>query len=138
MAQKSQLEEYITSRGHILTFIQNSIASLTLLKCTGVPSSTATAQHHGHLILKLWRQMFSRASMMSRYCRSNGKHKILSILFSLANTKSCRYANCSARFISAYMQGLSGADAAWANKQYHGHRTLPPDMAKAAKNRVRS
>ena len=49
---------------------------------------------------------------------------------------SCRYANRSARFISAYTQGLSGADAAWANKKYHGHHTLPPDMAKAAKNRV--
>ena len=37
-----------------------------------------------------------------------------------------RYANRSARFISAYDIGLSGAEAAWANKKYHGHRTLPP------------
>jgi hypothetical protein len=33
-----------------------------------------------------------------------------------------RYANRSARFISAYDIGP------WANKKYHGHRTLPPIM----------
>ena len=27
-----------------------------------------------------------------------------------------------------------GGNSTWANKQYHGHRTLPPDMAKVAKN----
>jgi len=27
-----------------------------------------------------------------------------------------------------YRKGLTGADAAWANRQYHGHRTLPPDI----------
>ncbi|KAG1781310.1 hypothetical protein EV702DRAFT_952436, partial [Suillus placidus] len=32
-----------------------------------------------------------------------------------------RYANRSARFISAYSQGLTGAQAAWANRKYHGH-----------------
>ncbi|KAJ7899617.1 hypothetical protein B0H14DRAFT_2331679 [Mycena olivaceomarginata] len=30
------------------------------------------------------------------------------------------------RFADAYFHGLNGADAAWANKKYHGHRTLPP------------
>ena len=39
------------------------------------------------------------------------------------------YANRAARFISAYDQSLSGPEAAWANRKYHGHRTLPPDMA---------
>jgi hypothetical protein len=39
------------------------------------------------------------------------------------------YANRAARFISAYGQGLSGPEAAWANRKYHGHRTLPPEMA---------
>jgi len=40
----------------------------------------------------------------------------------------CRFANQSAHFISAYRQGLSGAQAVWANKKYHGHYILPPDM----------
>jgi len=44
------------------------------------------------------------------------------------------YANRAARFISAYDQGLSGPEAAWANRKYHGHRTLPPEMATKVKN----
>ena len=44
-----------------------------------------------------------------------------------------RYANRSARFIHAYGEGLSGAQAAWANRKYHGHRTLPPDMVAQVK-----
>ena len=40
-----------------------------------------------------------------------------------------RYANRSARFIDAYAQGLSGPEVAWANRKYHGHRTLPPAIA---------
>lgn len=38
------------------------------------------------------------------------------------------YADHSARFIDAHSQGLSesGPEAAWANRKYHGHRTLPP------------
>ncbi|KAF8967159.1 hypothetical protein BDZ97DRAFT_1656951, partial [Flammula alnicola] len=43
------------------------------------------------------------------------------------------YANRAARFIDSYAQGLSGPEAAWANKKYHGHRTLPPDMTASLK-----
>jgi len=42
--------------------------------------------------------------------------------------------NRSARFIDAYSQGLSGPEAAWANRKYHGHRTLPPTIAADLKN----
>ena len=42
--------------------------------------------------------------------------------------------NHAARFISAYDQGLSGPEAAWANQKYHGHRILPPEMATKLKN----
>jgi hypothetical protein len=48
----------------------------------------------------------------------------LILIWSLHNS----YANCSAYFISAYMQGPSGAEAAWANHKYHGHHTLPPHI----------
>ncbi|KAF8967562.1 hypothetical protein BDZ97DRAFT_1903395 [Flammula alnicola] len=44
------------------------------------------------------------------------------------------YANRSARFIDSYAQGLSGAEAAWANKKYHGHCTLPLEMVASLKN----
>ena len=59
-------------------------------------------------ISMLWRQMFSHALMMSHYCKSNCKHETLLFSLSLADTNSYRCANRSARFISAYIQGLSG------------------------------
>jgi hypothetical protein len=30
--------------------------------------------------------------------------------------------------MSAYTQGLSGAEAVWVNRKYHGHRVLPPHI----------
>ena len=36
--------------------------------------------------------------------------------------------NRATQFISAYSQGLTGAEAAWANQKYHGHQILPPYM----------
>ena len=47
-----------------------------------------------------------------------------------------RFANRSAHFISAYCQGLSGAQAAWANKKYHGHHILPPEMIALMKETI--
>lgn len=32
------------------------------------------------------------------------------------------------RFMHSYQRGLSGRQAMWAAKKYHGHRTLPPDI----------
>jgi len=29
--------------------------------------------------------------------------------------------------MDAYRKGLTGAQAVWANRKYHGHRTLPPE-----------
>lgn len=45
-----------------------------------------------------------------------------------------RYANRSARLIDAYAQGVSGPIAAWANRKYHGHRILPPEILTQLKN----
>ncbi|KIJ33887.1 hypothetical protein M422DRAFT_182735 [Sphaerobolus stellatus SS14] len=39
--------------------------------------------------------------------------------------KMRRFASRSARFMDAYQRGLTGSQAAWANKKYHGHRVLP-------------
>ena len=32
------------------------------------------------------------------------------------------------RFMDAYRRGLSGKQAAWANKKYRGHRVLPDSI----------
>ena len=45
-----------------------------------------------------------------------------------------RYVNRSARFISAYAQGLSGSEVVWANRKYHGHRTLPAHIVQDIEN----
>ena len=50
---------------------------------------------------------------------------------------SFRFANRAAQFISAYQQGLTGAEAAWANKRYHGHRTLPAELVAQQQKRKR-
>ncbi|KAH8982334.1 hypothetical protein EDB92DRAFT_1804662 [Lactarius akahatsu] len=46
--------------------------------------------------------------------------------WSLPGSPHSRFANHSAHFITAYGEGLLGAQAAWANKKYHSHCTLPP------------
>ena len=47
-----------------------------------------------------------------------------------------RFANRAARFITGYREGLSGAQAAWANWKYHGHRMLPPESILEVKSAI--
>ena len=49
---------------------------------------------------------------------------VLSSLFILSHhslISYLRFANQAAHFIVAYQEGLSGAQATWANQKYHGH-----------------
>ncbi|THU99848.1 hypothetical protein K435DRAFT_818474 [Dendrothele bispora CBS 962.96] len=39
-----------------------------------------------------------------------------------------RFATRSSHFGDSYFHGLNGAQAAWANKKYRGHRTIPPEF----------
>ncbi|KAJ7025316.1 hypothetical protein C8F04DRAFT_967980, partial [Mycena alexandri] len=43
---------------------------------------------------------------------------------------SFRYANRALRFLDAYREGLDGKGAAYATKEYRGHRTLPKNLYK--------
>jgi len=61
---------------------------------------------------------------------------LLFFFFILELKHLCRFANRLACFIFAYCQGLSGAQAAWANKKYHGHCVLPLDMVALVKESV--
>ncbi|KAF8510239.1 hypothetical protein JB92DRAFT_2941115 [Gautieria morchelliformis] len=63
------------------------------------------------------------------------EHNVISCLDTIPLMQIQCYANQSARFISAYSQGLSGSMAVWENqnRRYHGHQTLPPWMAGKAK-----
>ncbi|KAB5589655.1 hypothetical protein CTheo_6910 [Ceratobasidium theobromae] len=42
-----------------------------------------------------------------------------------------RFAARSQRFVHAYHHGLTGSQAAWAAKQYHGHRLIPQSILEA-------
>ena len=47
-----------------------------------------------------------------------------------------RFATRAFRFMDAYWKGLNGQQAAWAGKQYRGHRVVPTtildDLARAS------
>jgi hypothetical protein len=45
-----------------------------------------------------------------------------------------RFATRSCRFIDAYDKGLNGKEAAWASKQYRGHRVLPESLLRDLDN----
>jgi hypothetical protein len=47
------------------------------------------------------------------------------------------YANRAARFIDGYAKGLTGADALWANKKYHGHRCLPGNILREVREALK-
>ena len=44
------------------------------------------------------------------------------------------YANRAARFINMYAEGMDGAEASWASRKYHGHRSLPPEVIQKLKD----
>jgi hypothetical protein len=48
-------------------------------------------------------------------------------MYFLVLIRACRHADRAIRFMHAYRTGLSGGQAAWVNRQYHGHRTIPPE-----------
>ena len=122
------LKSWLSHAGTYATSIQNTIVNSTS------SSNTGGQQNFGFVLLVMqgpslrWRKKSLLALMMSRYSTSDGQ--FLSLLFSsvMSDTVAYRYANRSARFIHSYGEGLTGAQAAWANRKYHGHRTLPPEM----------
>ncbi|KAJ7353648.1 hypothetical protein DFH08DRAFT_692624, partial [Mycena albidolilacea] len=56
------------------------------------------------------------------------ERNMLEALESVPLASMCRFAIQSSRFADAYFHGLDGADAAWADKKYRGHRALPPQF----------
>jgi hypothetical protein len=71
--------------------------------------------------------------MASPFFRSKGQF-FFSFMFHCSFLH--RFANQAAWFVNAYREGLSGVQAAWANKKYHGHRTLPPESIFEAKEAI--
>jgi hypothetical protein len=133
-SQRPQLQEYIESRGHLCDFYPKYHCELNFIE-----------QYWG--AAKLRYRVAGRArtldSMEQKMLKSLNdipleqiQRYVFSFLFFSGLKYLHRFADRSARFISAYRQGLSGAQAIWANQKYHGHRVLPPDMVSFVKNTV--
>ena len=122
-SQTSHLAEYVQSRGHIcdfypkfhceLNFIEQYWGAAKLNYRTS-PKTSSVDEMEANVIRCLDDVPLVQ---IQRYA--------FTVLFPLI-LMTRRYANRSARFIHAYSEGLTGAEAAWANRKYHGHRTLPP------------
>ncbi|KAI0309112.1 hypothetical protein OF83DRAFT_1166911 [Amylostereum chailletii] len=115
MAQKSALQELVESRGHICDFYPKYHCELNFIE-----------QYWGASKLRF--RVSGRAATLEEI-----EEKMLHCLDDVPLLQIQRYANRSTRFIWGYGEGLTGAQAAWANKKYHGHRTLPPEMVAEVK-----
>ncbi|KIJ42644.1 hypothetical protein M422DRAFT_170720 [Sphaerobolus stellatus SS14] len=109
-AQKVALVELIEANGHLVFFYPKYHCELNPIEqCWG----TAKYEYRKLPIPANEAQM----EVNSRKC-----------LDSVDIVKMRQFTNRSARFIDAYARGLTGAQASWANKRYHGHRVLPESI----------
>ncbi|KIJ53233.1 hypothetical protein M422DRAFT_242361 [Sphaerobolus stellatus SS14] len=105
IAQKPAIIELVESHGHIAFFYPKFHCELNFIEqCWGY------AKFHYRMLP--WTK--KEAEMEQNVRDSLDKVDIEKM-----------FANQSARFMNAYQCGLTGSQAAWANKKYHGHRVLP-------------
>ncbi|KAF8150120.1 hypothetical protein B0H34DRAFT_791403 [Crassisporium funariophilum] len=103
IVQKSHLEEFITSRGHICDFYPKYHCKLNFIE-------------------QFWgAAKFRYRSTPETTDIDEMEKNVVACLDKIPQLQILR-------------SGLSGPEAAWANKKYHGHRTLPPDMIASLKN----
>jgi hypothetical protein len=114
---------------------QNTIVNSILSNNIGGRQSSVSAWQGAQQPSRRWRRWSPDASMTSPSFTFGGESSAFDsyrphhVFFS-------SYANRSARFISAYHAGLSGSQAVWANRKYHSHRTLPPEIIAEVKRSV--
>ncbi|KIJ41345.1 hypothetical protein M422DRAFT_255537 [Sphaerobolus stellatus SS14] len=110
--QKSELEELITSRNHICDFYPKFHCELNFIE-----QYWGAAKQH------------CRASPPTKNMEEM-QTNVIAALDNVPLIQIQRYANCSAKFMDAYIKGLTGAQAAWAAREYRGHRVLPENILK--------
>ena len=135
VSQKSQLQELIESRGHICDFYPKYHCELNFIEqYWGAAKLRFRVSGRASTINQLEKLMIKCLDdvplIQIRRC------VYLSLHHGEVLTMTLRYANRSSRFMHAYHEGLTGAQAAWANKRYHSHRTLPPDMVESIKRSI--
>lgn len=118
--QKSMLEEHREKRGYEVLFFPKYHPELNFIEqCWGYA--------------KCIYRMFPASSR-----EEDLERNMLEALESVPLASMRRFAVRSLRFADAYFRGLDGSDAAWANKRYRGHRTLPPSYLNDLRQRKAS
>ena len=135
VSQKSELQELIEQHGHLCDFYPKYHCELNFIEQYWVLPNFASIQQEEQQPLMTWKRRYWLAWITFLLTRFIGVHRFF-FLSSLHSYCVYRYANRSARFIHAYGEGLTGAQAAWANKRYHSHCTLTPDMIREVKNSI--
>ena len=138
VSQKSELQEFVESHGHLCDFYPKYHCEMNFIEqywgaaklCFCRKSSKHWWHEKESTGLSGWCSHYTNLSVCLDFSCSN--HCILKLLCDCVY----RYANRSAWFIHAYGEGLTGAQAAWANKRYHSHHTLPLDMIREVKNSI--
>jgi hypothetical protein len=135
-AQRSQLQEQIELRGHLCDFYPKYHCELNFIEQYW---GAAKARYRVVPRAKTVQEMENTVKeSLDSVPLLQIRRSVLFLSFCHASKliPSHRFANRAARFVSAYKEGLSGAQAAWANRKYHGHRTLPPQGILAAKGTI--
>ncbi|KAL5504652.1 hypothetical protein ACEPAH_7315 [Sanghuangporus vaninii] len=105
--QKSSIEELIESRGHKAIFYPKFHCELNFIEqCWGIAKYQYRMMPHPSTDQQMQENIKSCLDSISLECIQ-------------------KFADRSARFMDCYHKGLSGAQAQWANKRYHGHRIIP-------------
>ena len=111
--QKSHLEEYITSWGHVCDFYPKYHCELNYIKQYW---GAAKLIYRSSTKTRDMKEMEENVKIPLTTCllfKSNGE--LLLLRFGRATDLIIiSYANCATQFISAYGQGLSGPEVAWA------------------------
>jgi hypothetical protein len=107
-AQKSMLDEHCAEWGYKVIFFPKFHPELNFIEqCWG----------YAKRVYRMFPESSSEEDL---------ERNMLEALESVPLASMRRFAVRSSRFADAYFHGLDGADAAWANKKYRGHRALPP------------
>jgi hypothetical protein len=127
--QKSSVQELVESRGHLCDYYPKYHCELNFIEMVwGAVKSRYRVTKRTHTMAEMRDNV--RACLDDINLVSVRRWVCLCQLNYFVCTDKCgfRYANRSARFMSGYHQGLGGEHAMWANKKYHSHRSLPPEM----------
>ena len=135
-SQRPQLQEFIESRGHLCDFYPKYHCELNFIEQYGGAAKLRyCVAGRARTLDTMEKKMLECLDDIP--LEQIRRYVSYSPFFFFSGLKCLhRFADRSARFISAYHQGLSGAQAIWANQKYHGHRILPPEMVSFVKKTV--